>query len=204
MTRTLMVGVVLFALFAASACTGNPSAPANQPPPLLTQTQAENFAAELARSLVFAGQDCVTRSFNPNVFGTTPINQSCTATRTCSIGGTIRPSVTATGQLVATTTSASLNLSFSGSQNILNWGCVVNPWIVSGNPTVSLSGQITANTSIATYNMTQSGQIIYGPPGGGQRSCAVNFRTTADSNSGNTARISGSICDKSFDRNIVV
>lgn len=199
-----IVVLALVALVTTSACTkGNPLAPSDQPA-LLTQEQVQNFAAELARSLVFAGGDCVTRGFNPNVFGTTPVNQSCTATRTCSIGGTIRPSMTATGQMFVSTTTASLNLSIGGSQNILDWGCVVNPWIVSGNPTVSLTGQITANTTIATYRVTQSGQIIYGPRGGGQRSCAVNFETTADSNSGNTAHIRGSICDKSFDRDIVL
>jgi hypothetical protein len=204
----VVVGLVVMTMVVASGCKGkgSPAAPSNQPA-LLTQEQAVNFAAELARSLIFAGRDCVTRGFNPNSLGTTPVNQSCTATRTCSIGGTIRPSMTATGQMVATTTLASLNLSLSGSQNILNWGCVVNPWVVSGNPTVSLSGQMTATSAGgggATYRMRQSGQIIYGPVGGGSRSCALDFETTADQNSGNTARINGSICDKSFNQNIVL
>ena len=103
------------------------------------------------------------------------------------------------------TSTASMNLNLSGSQNILNWACLATTWIASGNPTVSLAGAITVNTaSIATYRITHSGQIIYGPSGGGQRSCAVNFETTADSNSGNTARIAGSICDKNFDLNITL
>jgi len=198
--------VVLIAVMTITSCKGkgNPAAPDNQPA-LLTQEQAVQFAAELARSLMFAGRDCVTRGFNTSSLGTTPINQSCTATRNCSLGGSIRPSMTATGQLMATTTFASLSMSLSGSQNILNWGCVVNGWVVSGNPTVSLSGNIGANSSgTATYRMLQSGQIIYGPPGGGSRSCAVNFETTADQTSGNTARVNGSMCDKSFNQNIVL
>jgi hypothetical protein len=208
MWRQCSFVVVAFAALAAvTACKGggSPNAASSQPP-LLSQDQVVNFAAELARSLVFAGRDCVSRGFTPNVFGTSLVNQSCTATRSCSIGGTIRPSMTATGQLFVSTTTASMNLTMGGSQNILNWGCVASNWIVSGNPTVSLTGAISVNSTSAsaTYRMTQSGQSIYGPPGGGQRSCAVSFDTLADANSGNSARIRGTICDKSFDRDIVL
>ncbi len=100
--------------------------------------------------------------------------------------------------LVVAPTNASMSLSMGGSQNILNWACVVRPYIVSGNPTVSLSGTIgvTSSPPFAAYRMTQSGQIIYGEPGHGQRTCQVNFATFADSNSGNTATIRGSICDR--------
>jgi hypothetical protein len=131
---------------------------------------------------------CQGRVFNVNGFGTFPINMSCDATRTCTPGGTIRPSLTATGQVFVGTFGASLNSPLSGSQNILNWACAGNN-LISGNPTVSLSGQMQGDATLVTFTMNQTGQIIVG-----NTPCSVNIRTTgATPNAG--VDTTGSICD---------
>ncbi len=82
-----------------------------------------------------------------------------------------------------------------GSQNILDWGCAGN-YIISGNPTVSLTGELYAHTNGTVQNyINQSGQIVYGPPGGAQsqqRFCSVNLQSIET----NTAafRTTGTIC----------
>jgi hypothetical protein len=91
-----------------------------------------------------------------------------------------------------------------GSQNILDWACVSNNFIVSGNPTVSLSGEMRGNqTGFFSFLMDQSGQIIYGPRGGGgQQTCTLTLRTTTDTNMGDTARSSGTICGRAINMTV--
>src|SRR5204863_5046677 len=98
MSRQYRRFVLLVCIAVVSACKGssnNPNAPDNMPP-VLTQAQTENLAAEMARAIRQASQSCVARGFNVNGFGTFPVNESCTATRICNPGGSIQPSVTVT------------------------------------------------------------------------------------------------------------
>jgi hypothetical protein len=120
-------------------------------------------------------------SFYPNGFGTFPLNFSCESTRTCNAGGSIRASLTETGQMFVNTSGATLKAPVQGSQNILNWGCEGN-YIISGSPTVSMTGELYASgaTGQVQNYVDQSGQIVYGPNGGAAREqqyCSLFLRT---------------------------
>ena len=158
----------------------------------MTQAQASLFAKHPTDAALFAMGQCRTQFPRPNSFGTFQINSSCGYTQSCAGGGTIRPSITATGQVFVNQVRATIDSPLRGSQNILDWGCVSNNFIISGNPTVSLSGQITVFDAYSAY-LDHSGQIIYGPRGAsGQRTCGVSMRTTE--NAAGVLRTTGTIC----------
>jgi hypothetical protein len=173
---------------------GNPVAP--PPPPVrMTQAEAETFATSVTRAISSAMNACYNRMPNPNGVGTFPLNFSCDATRTCQGGGTIRPSLTATGQIQVTLANTVINSPLSGSLNILDWACTSGAYIISGNPTVSLSGaiQATAIPAFAVFTMNQTGQIIVG-----NTPCSLSLFTSSDT-SNPPAHVRGSICDRSVD-----
>jgi len=191
----LMAGVA----FAATSCAkggGLPNAPS--PDPAMSQIEANSFVDSLTRSLAQAASGCQNRL--PVRLGTSQVNLSCGATRTCNGGGTIRPSFTATGQItVASSGAGRWSSPTSGSQNILNWACATgSDRAISGNPTVSLSGQwngawTTGGSVDVSFEMRQSGQIIVG-----RESCSMNLLTTGDIT--DVARTTGSICGLTIDR----
>jgi len=191
---------VLLALV-VTACSGGMTTPTPPfvPPPAMTQVEADRFAASLIAVTTAAMQACAEKgNFRPNSFGTFPLNYSCDATRNCNGGGSIRPSLTATGQLFVNTNGATLQAPLRGSQNILNWGCAGN-YIISGNPTVSLSGELFASGAtgqIQNY-LDHSGQIVYGPDGGDARAqqfCSVSLRTIETNLA--ALRTTGTICGR--------
>ena len=103
----------------------------------MTQAEANLFAKHLADAAVFAMGTCNNQFPRPNSFGTFQINTSCGYTQSCAGGGTIRHSITATGQVFVNQVRATINSPLAGSQNILNWGCVSNSYIIfSGVPRV--------------------------------------------------------------------
>jgi hypothetical protein len=181
--QKLTTGILALLSVVITACAGgttNPTPPWVPPPPM-TQGEADRLAASLAAATTSAMQACLQKgNFRPNGLGTFPLNFSCDATRTCTGGGSIRPSLTATGQWSVGTFAATLKSPLQGSQNILNWGCAGN-YIVSGNPTVSMTGELFASSNGQVQNyIDQSGQIVYGPDGGASRDqqyCSVFLRT---------------------------
>jgi hypothetical protein len=191
----LMAGMAL----AATSCArgaGSPNGPSSDP--AMSEGEANSFVDSLTRSLAQAAIGCQNRL--PVRLGTSQVNLSCGATRTCNGGGTIRPSFTATGQItIADNGSGRWTSPASGSQNILNWACATGSnRVISGNPTVSLSGQWngawTAGGSVdVSFQMRQSGQIIVG-----RESCSMNLVTTGDIT--DIARTTGSVCGLSIDR----
>jgi hypothetical protein len=196
--RTWNLVLAIAALAVWSACTANPTKPSPEPPaPVMTHAEADTFAKSLTNALNTAMADCYSRvNFHPNAFGTTQLNFSCGATRGCAAGGTIRPSLTATGQLFVSPTTVSLSMPLSGSQNILDWECAGN-YLISGNPTVSLTGQLSVSTTTAYVGrIDHSGQIIYGRRGGSQRTCSISLRSTDGQTSVHTT---GSICGYAID-----
>jgi hypothetical protein len=184
---------------AATACAkggGSPIGPSSDP--AMSEPEANSFVDSLTRSLAQAAIGCQNRL--PVRLGTSQVNLSCGATRTCNGGGTIRPSFTATGQMtIADNGSGRWNSPTSGSQNILNWACATGSnRVISGNPTVSLSGQwngawTTGGSVDVSFQMRQSGQIIVG-----KESCSMNLLTTGDIT--DVARTTGSICGLTIDR----
>jgi len=188
------LSVLLVSAIVVGGCKGNPAAapPPPPPPPPMTQAQANTFAKHLTDAAMSAMGTCYNRLPVPNSFGTFQINTSCGFTQSCAGGGTIRPSITGTGQMFVNQARVTINNPLSGSQNILDWGCVSNNFIISGNPTVSLNGQISVTDVFSAY-LDHSGQIIYGPRGGdGQRTCGVSMRTTE--NAAGVLRTTGTIC----------
>jgi hypothetical protein len=190
-----MAGMAL----AATACAkggGSPIGPSSDP--AMSESEANSFVDSLTRSLAQAAIGCQNRL--PVRLGTSQVNLSCGATRTCNGGGTIRPSFTATGQItIADNGSGRWNSPSSGSQNILNWACATGSnRVISGNPTVSLSGQwngawTTGGSVDVSFQMRQSGQIIVG-----KESCGMKLLTTGDIT--DVARTTGSICGLTIDR----
>lgn len=167
-----------------TACGGGTTTPDPPfvPPPPMTQGEADRFATSLVLVTTVAMTACIQKgNFRPNSFGTFPINFSCDATRTCTGSGSIRPSLTETGQVFVNANGVTLKAPVQGSQNILDWGCAGN-YIISGNPTVSLTGELYANSAtgqIQNY-IDHSGQIVYGPSGGAAREqqyCSISLRT---------------------------
>jgi hypothetical protein len=200
MARYHVLALVGSMVLATTACTrgaGSPNGPSNDP--AMSAAEANSFVDSLTRSLASAAISCQNR-LPIRGLGTSPINLSCGATRTCNGGGSIRPSFTATGQLVIAASGAGgWNSPTSGSQNILDWACATgSSRAISGNPTVSLSGQWngswTAGGSVdVSFQMRQSGQIIVG-----RQPCSMNLLTTGDIT--DVARTTGSLCGLSIDR----
>lgn len=180
-TTTAILALLALVVTACAGGTTKPDPPFIPPPPM-TQAEADRFATSLVLATTAAMTACIQKgNFRPNGFGTFPINFSCDATRTCAGGGSIRPSLTETGQLFVNANGATLKAPLQGSQNILNWACAGN-YIISGNPTVSLTGELYANgaTGQVQNYVDQSGQIVYGPSGGAAREqqyCSVSLRT---------------------------
>jgi hypothetical protein len=203
MARHYVLALIGGVALAATACTrgaGLPNGPSADP--AMTAGEANNFVDSLTRSLAQAAVGCQNRL--PVRLGTSQVNLSCGATRTCNGGGTIRPSFTATGQITIGSNGAGRwNSPTSGSQNILNWACATgSDRVISGNPTVSLSGQwngawTTGGSVDVSFQMRQSGQIIVG-----RQPCSMNLMTTGDLT--NVAHTSGSICGLSIDRSTTI
>jgi hypothetical protein len=169
----------------------------------MTQGEADRFATSLIAVTTVAMQACIQKgNFRPNGFGTFPLNYSCDSTRTCNGGGSIRPSLTATGQWFVNANEITIKAPLRGSQNILDWGCAGN-YIISGNPTVSLTGELYANSrtgQIQNY-IDHSGQIVYGPSGGAAREqqfCSVSLRTIETEVS--ALRTTGTICGRAINQ----
>lgn len=200
MARYHVLALIGSMALAATACTkgaGLPNAPS--PDPAMSQVEANSFVDSLTRSLAQAAIGCQNR-LPIRGLGTSQINLSCGATRTCNGGGTIRPSFTATGQIViASNGSGRWTSPTSGSQNILDWACATgSDRAISGNPTVSLSGDwngawTTGGSVDVSFQMRQSGQIIVG-----RQPCSMNLLTTGDIT--DVARTTGSVCGLSIDR----
>lgn len=167
----------------------------------MTQDEADRFATSLRLVTTTAMQACLQKgNFYPNGFGTFPLNFSCDATRNCNGGGSIRPSLTATGQVFVNANGATLKAPLQGSQNILNWACAGN-YIISGNPTVSLTGELYAsgaNGQVQNY-INHSGQIVYGPSGGAAREqqfCSISLQTIETNVA--ALRTTGTICGRAI------
>ena len=114
----------------------------------------------------------------------------------CAGGGSIRPSLTMTGQLFVNPNGATLKAPLQGSQNILDWACA-GDYIISGNPTVSLTGELYASgaTGQVQNYIDHSGQIVYGPRGGAAREqqyCSVSLRSIETNVT--ALRTTGTIC----------
>jgi hypothetical protein len=191
-----LIGGMALAATACAGGAGSPNGPSAEP--AMSSLEANSFVDSLTRSLAQAAAGCQNRL--PVRLGTSQINLSCGATRTCNGGGTIRPSFTATGQItIAQSGAGHWNSPTSGSQNILNWACATgSDRPISGNPTVSLSGQwngawTTGGSVDVSFQMRQSGQIIVG-----RQACGMNLVTTGDLT--DVARTTGSICGLSIDR----
>jgi hypothetical protein len=199
MGRIKALVVIAGMALAPTACVksdGSPIGPSSDP--AMSEPEANSFVDSLTRSLAQAAIGCQNRL--PVRLGTSQVNLSCGATRTCNGGGTIRPSFTATGQItIADNGAGRWNSPTSGSQNILNWACATGSnRVISGNPTVSLSGQwngawTTGGSVDVSFQMRQSGQIIVG-----SESCSMNLLTTGDIT--DVARTTGSICGLTIDR----
>ncbi len=199
--KKITTGILALLALVMTACAEGTSTPTPPfvPPPPMTQGEADKFAASLVAVTTAAMQACLQKgNFYPNGFGTFPLNFSCDSTRTCSGSGTIRPSLTATGQWFVNPNGATMKAPLQGSQNILNWGCAGN-YIISGNPTVSLTGELYGNGAtgqIQNY-IDQSGQIVYGPSGGAAREqqyCSVSLRSIETNVS--SLRTTGTICGR--------
>src|SRR5687768_7949012 len=92
--------LALLALVVTACGGGTAPDPPFIPPPPMTQGEADRFAASLVLVTTVAMQACIQKgNFQPNGFGTFPINFSCDAVRICDGGGSIRPSLTETGQV---------------------------------------------------------------------------------------------------------
>src|SRR5262245_19958463 len=122
MARYHVLALVGTMLLTATACTrgaGLPNGPSSDP--AMSSVEANSFVDSLTRSLAQAAIGCQNRLPIRGI-GTSQINLSCGATRTCNGGGSIRPSFTATGQMVIAPSGAGHWTSpTSGSQNILDW-----------------------------------------------------------------------------------
>jgi hypothetical protein len=204
--RKITTGILALLAVVTTACAAGgitEPEPIFVPPPAMTQAEADRFATSLVLATTAAMTDCLQKgNFRPNGFGTFPLNYSCDATRTCTGGGSIRPSLTATGQMFVNTSGATLQAPLRGSQNILNWACAGN-YIISGNPTVSMSGELYANgaTGQVQNYIDQSGQIVYGPSGGAAREqqfCSVSLRTIETNVA--ALRTTGTICGRTINQ----
>jgi len=200
MARYHVIALIGGMALAATACArgaGLPNGPSADP--AMSSVEANSFVDSLTRSLAQAAIGCQNR-LPVGGIGTSQINLSCGATRTCNGGGTIRPSFAATGQLtIASSGAGRWSSPTSGSQNILNWACATgSDRAISGNPTVSLSGQwngawTTGGSVDVSFQMRQSGQIIVG-----RQACGMNLVTTGDIT--DVAHTTGSLCGLSIDR----
>jgi hypothetical protein len=203
--KTITTSVLALLALVVTACGGGATAPDPPfvPPPPMTQGEADRFAASLVLVTTAAMQACIQKgNFQPNGFGTFPINFSCDAIRTCAGGGSIRPSLIETGQLFVNANEVTLKGPLQGSQNILDWACAGN-YIISGNPTVSLTGELYANSATGQIQnfIDHSGQIVYGPSGGAAREqqyCSVSLRTIETNVA--AMRTTGTICGRAINQ----
>ena len=201
MTRSTLR--IILALAAATVGCASPSGPTNESPSAPSASEMQSLADQFAKTAVngfgsttskihsiaaISGPASATAS--PAQTVTVQVFQPWSVRTNCAGGGYVSSVGHVSGSIsVSDTLGAFGNISLTGTDSIIGWGCAGN-WIVNGDPYLSEIGTLKITGNNISADFRQSGGFV-ATQNGARAGCQVSVHVTWDNSLG--GRVQGSV-----------